>query len=168
MKNYLSILFLFSLSFCFSQATTELTPTGFPSVTFEKPQRTPEKLIERARSWALSYNRNSDGAVDVYDVTDTSLNIDAFRNKAFYYRNRGELYSHRIRYTLKIVFDEKSYSVGFILKEVYSDNRLTTLTTADFFAPDGRLKEDYEEVKPSLESTANTIINSFATFMASE
>ncbi|HEX8270244.1 MAG TPA: hypothetical protein VF581_10170 [Flavobacterium sp.] len=168
MKILLLLLLIMTGSSGFSQAAVELTPGGFATVAFERPARTNEQLLERARGWAIIFNRNNDNPVDVYDVSETGVSIDAFRNNAFFYRNRGEVYYHRIRYTMRIEFGEKTYSINFRVKEIYTDNTLTELTTADFFAPDGRLKEDYEEVKPSLETSANTVINSFASYMAAD
>ena len=150
----------------FAQERATLTPGGFQTITFDRPARTQEKLIENAKAWAGYYNRRNEYPYDVYDVTANSLSIDAYNENAFFYRNRGEVHRHRIRYTLHVDIQEKTYTVSFAVKEIYSNNTLTELTVADFFAPDGRLKEDYEEVRPSLEKTANEAIYSFANYMA--
>ena len=40
------------------------------------------------------------------------------------------------------------------------------MTPADFFTPDGMLKDDMDEAKASLEKTANTALASFAKFIS--
>lgn len=148
-----------------AQIKIELTPTGFPVINIAKPQKPIEKLMANAKAWPILFNRNNEYGHDIYDVTENSLSIDAYRENAFYYRNRGEEYQHRIRYTIKVEFGDDIYSLTFLVKEIYYGNSLTKLSVADFFAPDGRLKEDYEEVKPSLEYSANSIVNSFAQYL---
>ena len=140
-----------------------MTPNGFAPIEITRPFKTNEKLIEASKAWADSYNRVEN---DIYDVTTNSLSIDALKNNAFYYRNVGETFNHRIRYTLQVIFGENTCTLQFIVKEIYAKKSLTTLTVADFFAPDGRLKEDYEEVKPSLELTANNIVRSYINFIS--
>jgi hypothetical protein len=162
-KTAIIFLMFFSTSAIFSQEKLVLTPNGFAPVEFQKPNNTNEKLIEAAKAWADSYNR---GEHDVYDVTENSLNIDALRENAFFYRNVGETYNYRIRYTLNVEFVEQLCRITFTVKDIYARRTLTKMTVGDFFAPDGRLKEDYEEVKPSLEHTANTIVNSFISFIS--
>lgn len=145
-----------------------MTEGGFASVKVSKPNKSLEKLLEKSRSWAVFYNRNNDYGFDVYDVSENALSIDGTKENAFYYRNRGEAYQHRIRYKLRIEFDAEFYTLTFSVKEIYFGNTLTKLTVADFFAPDGRLKEDYEEVKPSLEHTAKQLLNSYAEYIITD
>lgn len=65
------------------------------------------------------------------------------------------------------MFEEnQKYTLTFIVKEIYIDNVLLKTTVADFFTSEGKLKEDYKDVKPSLESTANRIIKSYINFIA--
>lgn len=162
MKKLLPIFFLFFSWICFSQEPVELTPNGFPSVTFTKPNIPLENLIEASRSWALSHNKNG---ADVYDVTSNSLKIDALRKNAFYYYNLGERYTFDIKYTLAVEFEDTNYTLKFIVKEIYTDNKLIKSTLADYFTPDGKLKEGFEEIKPSLDITVNKLLNSFASFL---
>lgn len=165
MKKLLAIMLLFVSTVLSAQITVELTPAGFEPVSVERPERPLEKLIEITKAWPVSYNRNSDYGYDVYNVTENSLSIDAYRENAFYYRNRGEVYQHRIRYTIDVEFAAEVYTLKFSIKEIYYGNTLTKLSVANFFAPDGRLKEDYEEVKPSLEYSANQMLNSLAQYI---
>lgn len=163
--NKMLLLFVLLANAAFAQINAELTPGGFRPMTFDRPTKSDEKLIEAVKNWAIYYNRNSDYSYDVYDVTATSASVDGFRNNALFYRNRGEIYRHRIRYTLHVDLAQDTYTVTFSVKEIYSNNTLTELTVSDFFAPDGRLKEDYEEVKPSLQKTAENVIRSFVSYL---
>ena len=163
MKSFFSILLLLAFYAGSAQPKVELTPNGFASVTIPRPAKTNEKLIELSRAWAPFYNRYEQ---DVYNVTGNSITIDAIKNNAYFYRNRGEAYKHRIKYSLKADFNETTITLTFAVKEIYAKNVLTKTTVADFFAPDGRLKEDFEEVKPSLELTANNILRSYAGFIS--
>ncbi|HEX8562666.1 MAG TPA: hypothetical protein VF676_06780 [Flavobacterium sp.] len=165
MKKIFLLMILLAAGSVSAQIKTQMTPGGFPSVKVDRPNKPLEDLIERTKAWAAYFNRNSELGYDVYDVSETGLSIDAGKINAFFYRNRGEVYQHRIRYTLRIDFSDDFYTMTFYVKEIYDGNSLTKLTIADFFAPDGRLKEDYEEVKPSLEHTVNQIMNSYAQYI---
>jgi hypothetical protein len=166
MKKLLFICCLLSAQFGFSQPTAELTPQGFASVEIPKPNKPEDKIVETVRNWVADYNKNNDYGYDIYDVTDTSLKIDSQKENAFFYSNHGENYFHRIKYTLKVDILESNFKVTFSVKEVYTKKTLTEITVADFFTPDGKLKEDYLDAKPSLEKTANGILKSFYDYMA--
>lgn len=140
----------------------ELTPAGFDPVELPRPARTNEKLIEMTKAWADYFHKQGH---DVYNVTANSLDIDAFKDNGFHYHNLGELFSHRIKYTMRINFGEQVCRVQFTVKEVYAKKTLIKMTPADFFAPDGTLKDDMDEAKMSLEKTANNALNSFAKFI---
>lgn len=162
MKTFLQILFVFSFISVASQVKLELTPEGFAPIEIPKPDKTHEKLIEASKAWAPFYNKEQN---DVYDVTENSFTIDAMKDNAFFYRNLGEVFKHRIKYSLKVTFLENTIRITFIVKEIYTNKTLTKTTVGDFFAPDGRLKEDFEEVRPSLEETANKVIRSYSAFI---
>lgn len=160
----LSILFvLFSLP-VLAQPELEMTPRGFAPITLPAPDKPLEKLIEAATAWAPFYNKKGH---DVYDVTANSITIDARKENAYFYRNLGERYDYHIVYSLKVVFNtNRTYTLTFAVKEIYAKEVPVQTTVADFFTPEGKLKEDYLEVKPSLELTANKIVKSFASFIA--
>ena len=163
MKLLPAFLLFFSITFATAQQKPELTPQGFAPIEFQTPNKPPQKLIEAAKAWAAYYNKRG---YDVYDVTENSLSIDALKEYAYFYRNLGERYDYNIVYTLKVVFGEdKTYALTFLVKEIYAKQALTKTTVADFFTPDGKLKEDFEEVKPSLENTVEKIVNSFSRFI---
>jgi len=160
MKNFISILVLFVSSFISAQPKLEMTSNGFASIEFDVPNRPTKDLVEISKGWA---NSNLEKRSDVYDITESSLSVDAFKKNAYHYLNRGETYQFDIRYTMKIAFQpNNTCKVTFAVKEIYDSGNALKTTIADFFAPDGRLKEDFEEVKPSLEETVNKIVRSFA------
>lgn len=164
MKSFLYIFIFFATTISFAQPKVEMTPRGFESVEFATPNKTNDKLIEAVKNWADYYNKKE---YDVYDVTQNSVTIDALKENAYFYRNLGERYDYNITYTLNVVFNaDKTYTLKFSVKEVFAKKVLTKTTVADFFTPDGKLKEDFEEIKPSLENTANKIIKSFSEFIA--
>lgn len=163
MKILFRFLFLLFSTLILAQAKPEMTPKGFAPIEFTTPNRPVEKLIEASKSWAPYYNKKG---FDVYDVTPNSLKIDGYKTNAYFYRNLGETYPYNIRYTLEIVFKADGiYTVTFSLKESYAKEALVKTTVADFFTPDGKLKDDYTEVKPSLERTAENVIKSFTNFI---
>lgn len=154
--------FLFLVAIAVSAQQAELTPSGFEPIEIPRPHKTNEKLIEAARDWSAVYNKQGH---DEYNVTSNSLDIDATKDNAFFYRNVGETFTQRIKYTLHVDFTDESVRLQFSVKEIYSKKTLLKMTTADFFLPDGRTKEDMEEAKLSLEKTANNILLSFARFI---
>jgi hypothetical protein len=145
----------------FAQDLT-LSATGFEPVSFPRPALTDDKIVEAVKGWADSYNKREH---DVFNVTQHSLEVDAMKDNAFYYHNLGELYSYNIKYNLKISFDDKRVWVAFGVKEIYTKRTLLKTAVADFFGPDGNLKEDFSEVKPSLEKTAGKIVRSLAKYL---
>lgn len=165
MKKLLPILFFFCLFDGFAQAEMQLTPQGFASITIPKPEKTPEKLIEHSKNWAAYFNQNNEDPYDVYALTENALSIDGFKDNAYFYRNRGEVFQQKIKYALKIEFVENICQMTFVVKEIYAQKILIKTTVADFFTPEGELKDDFKEAKTSLEKTANAIIQSFSNYI---
>ena len=164
MKNPLTIIVLLFASILWAQPKVEMTPRGFDPIELPTPNIKLEKLIQNSKAWAAFYNKNG---YDVYNVTENSLAIDGLIENAYFYRNLGETYSYNIKYTLTIVFkDNKKYTATFAVKEIYAKDVLVKTTIADFFTPVGNLKEDFKDVKPSLERTASKLIKSYADFIA--
>jgi hypothetical protein len=164
-KNLIALLILLQTTFNFGQPSSELTVDGFTPVEIPRPNRTNEKLLEMTQAWADNYNRKN--PYDVYDVTENSVRIDGFRDNAFFYRSLGESYYHRIKYTIKIDFLEKTCTLNFGVKEIYAKKTLLENSVTAYFNPDGTPKEDMDDVKPSLEATANKILRSYAEFISS-
>lgn len=161
------IFYFLALLICVpANAQLALSPNGFNTITVQKPAKTNEKFIELARSWAANYNRSIDFPYEIYNVTENSFAIDAHRPNAFYYRNRGETYYHRIKYAMKIIINDDSYTINFDVKEIYTSNVLTEMTVASFFAADGRVKQDYLDAPSSLQKSANAVVKSFTDYMS--
>ena len=164
MKNAVTLIMLLFISVLWSQPKVEMTPRGFAPVEIPTPNITLEKLIQNSKAWAAFYNKNP---YDVYNVTENSLAIDGLIENAYFYRNLGETYYYNIKYTLLIVFkDDNKYTLTFTIKEIFAKEVRVKTTIADFFTPDDKLKEDYKEVKPSLERSANKLIKSYADYIA--
>jgi hypothetical protein len=159
MKKLFLLLILCCSGTLSAQLQMDLTPAGFAPVEAAMPSAPMINLIETAKGWAANYNRKG---ADVYEITDTSLKIDAVKDNAFYYVNRGQKYLFGIKYTLAVVFGDKTYKVSFIVKEIYGkDDKPMQSTLADYFTSEGKVKEDYVEMLPSLEYTAEQIVGNF-------
>jgi hypothetical protein len=163
MKNILAIACLFFITVAYSQPRLELGPAGFPAVKVTIPATTNEKLLELSRNWATEANRR--GSFDVSNVTENSMTITAVKENAFFYRNRGEAFEHDVKYDMKLAFNQSSYTVAFIVKEIYHDGVRIESTLPDYFTSDGKLKEDYGDVETSLEATVNNLVKSHYNFI---
>lgn len=164
MKVFLKIILLYCTSISLAQTNLILTPQGFATQEFSSPNKINEVLIQAAKNWAQTYNKKG---ADIYDVNSHSISIDALKSNAYFYRNLGEIFQYTIRYTLKVNFlPENKYTVSFSVKEIYDNQRLLETTVADFFTSEGKLKDDFAEVKPSLEKTANSIVTSFVNYIS--
>ena len=164
MRHFIKITLFFWIIASSAQPKLEMTPKGFLPLEMDIPNQPIHKLIEQSKEWASYYNKKG---ADVFDVTENSLTIEARYENAYYYWNLAVKYNFDIKYSLKIVFEEnQKYTLTFIVKEIYIDNVLLKTTVADFFTSEGKLKEDYKDVKPSLESTANRIVKSYINFIA--
>ncbi len=164
MKYFLTFILLLSISLGIAQTPMKLTPQGFPSVEFETSNKPFDKLLETSKSWAAFYNKNG---YDVFDVSDKQFSIGALKEYAFIDRNLGVTYDYNIKYVLKVTFKESNkFTVDFTVNEIYANEVLTKITTADFFTSEGNLKPDFEEDKFSLEATAERIVKSYSNFIA--
>lgn len=165
MKHLLKITLFFWMAASFAQTKLEMTPKGFATIEIETANRPINKLMELSKEWAPYYNNTK--SFDVFNVTENSLTIEALYENAYYYRNLGVKHNYDIKYNLKIEFKEnQKYTLTFIVKEIYADAVQIKTTIPDFFTPEGKLKEDFKDVKPSLENTVNNIINSYINFIA--
>jgi len=164
MKHFLKITLFFWIAISSAQTKLEMTPKGFAPIEIQIPNRPNNKLIEQSKAWASYYNVK---AYDVFDVTENSITIEALNENACYYWNLGVKYNYDIKYILKIVFGEnQKYTLTFTVKEIYTDAVPLKSTIADFFTAEGKLKEDFTDVKPSLERTVNEIVKSYTRFIA--
>ncbi|PVX46863.1 hypothetical protein C8C85_2753 [Flavobacterium sp. 103] len=164
MKYLFKIVLLFWIIVSSAQTKLELTPKGFAPLVIDIPNQPIHKLIEQSKEWASYYNAKGS---DVFDVTENSLTIEARYENAYYYWNLAVQYNLDIKYSLKIVFGEnQKYTLTFTVEEIYIDKVPLKTKVANFFTPEGKLKEDFKDAKPSLESTANRIVNSYINFIA--
>lgn len=164
MKHFLKIILFICITICSAQTKLELTPQGFIPLELKLPNKPLQQLIETSKTWAAYYNK---AGYDVSEVTENSLTIEARDENAYHYWNVGVKYNCDIVYSLKIAFAEnKTYSLKISVKEIHAKNVLLKTTTADFFTPDGKVKDDFRDAKPSLETTISKIVNSYVKFMA--
>lgn len=149
----------------FAQPKLEMTPKGFAPLEVDMPNRSTTKLLESSKDWASYFNTNNS---DVFNVTENSLTIESLYENAYYYWNIGVKYKFDIKYNLQIVFKEnqKKYTLIFTVKQIYTDNVPMKSTIVSFYTPEGKLKEDFQDIKPSLEHTVNKIIKSYINFIA--
>lgn len=160
MKICLSILLVFTVFIAKAQLKVELTPKGFePNPTVGNlPQITNERFIEATQLWAQDFSR---GEADISQVTENSLTIDAFRDNAFFYRNVGDTYYQKVKYQIELSKERNTYSLSFQITEIYTNKTLLKSAITDYFTPDGKMKDGFEEVKPSIEKTVSIILDSY-------
>ncbi|HEU4495711.1 MAG TPA: hypothetical protein VFR70_01545 [Flavobacterium sp.] len=163
MKLLLPFLFFWAIA-APAQIKVELTAKGIiPNVISGKlAPMTDEAFIDTSQAWAQEFSK---GEADALDITQNSLAIEAFRDNAFYYTNRGETFYHRIKYRMEIAKSGGTYTCSFKILEIYTKRTLLKSAVADYFLPDGKVKEDFEEVKPSLERSIGIILNSYDRYM---
>ena len=163
MKRLIAIAFLSFTPIWAQPPQVELSRTGFPAVDVSIPNTPNEKLVDLTKNWALeTYKR---GNFDVTDVTDNTVTISAVERRAFFYRNKGEGFDHDIRFDMKFTFSDNRYTVNFTVRQIFADGVRIEYAVPDYFTSDGKLKEDYDEVKPSLEATVNKILRSHYNFI---
>lgn len=164
MKLLLQLFLIFFTISNYAQIKVEVTQNGIEpnSYTEKIPPLTDERFIELSQIWAPEFSR---GNSNITEVTANSLTIDAFRDNAFLYRNKGETFLHNIKYQLKVTKNGDSYTASFKILEIYARKVLLKSTISDYFLPNGNLKEGFEEVKPSLERSLNIILNSYDRYL---
>lgn len=160
MKIPLSILFFFTAFISNSQIKLELTPRGFEPnpIVGSLPPMTNEKFIEGTQLWIQEFSRDD---ADITDVTENSLTIDAFRDNAFFYRNLGETFYHKVKYRIKIAKEGNRYTLSFQVTEIHLNKIILKSTITDYFTSEGKIKEGFGDVKPSIEKTVGIILNSY-------
>ncbi len=149
---------------CNAQIEMELTPAGFEPVSVVIPATPTEKLVELSKAWALEYNIRKEGA-DITNVSDNTITISAYRNNAFFYRNNGVPYEHKIRYTMKLDFTPGGYTLFFTIVDIYHNDVLLEYKIPDYFTSEGKLKDGYNGLDESLLKTVNGIVNSHYNYL---
>jgi len=161
-----SLLCFFIVAITYAQPPVmELTPHGFDPVEVAIPTTSNEKLIELSKAWAASVNNKLKG-YDASNVTSNSMVISAFRRNAFFIRNNGESFNYNITYSIKLSFHGNYYTLHFVVDDIYTDDdTLIKYKIPDYFDTDGDIKEGYENMKPSLERSANDLIQSYHNYI---
>ena len=164
MKRFLHYFLIFSAFSTYAQIMVEVTPNGINPNQIQEtiPPMTDERFMELSQMWIAEFSR---GESNITEVTANSLTIDAMRDNAFLYRNKGETFLHNIKYQLKISKNGDTYTSSIKILEIYARKVLLESTIADYFLPNGNLKEGFEEVKPSLERSLNIILNSYDRYL---
>ncbi|MHA3786762.1 hypothetical protein ACX0HA_01025 [Flavobacterium hauense] len=161
-----SLLCFFIVAITYAQPPAmELTPHGFDPVEVTIQNTSNEKLIELSKAWAASVNIKLKG-YDASNVTSNSMVISAFRRNAFFIRNNGESFNYNITYSIKLSFHGNYYTLHFLVDDIYTDDdTLIKYKIPDYFDTDGDIKEGYENMKPSLERSANDLIQSYHNYI---
>ena len=164
MKLILQLLLLFSAFANYAQINVRVTQNGVdPNPTQGKiPAMTDERFIELTQNWIQEFSR---GEFEITELTPNSMTIDAFRDNAFIYRNKGETFHHKIKYRMKVQKTGNTYTAGFQIAEIYANKVLLKSLISDYFLSNGNPKEGFEEVKPSLENSINIILNSYDRYL---
>lgn len=164
MKNLYTYILLLTATLSFAQSKSELLPNGtFPPVQENIKPMTDEKFLDGTNLWIGEFSR---GEYDITEVTENSLTIDAFRDNAFIYTNRGESFPHKVKYQLKISKSGNTYTANFRVTEIHTKKVILESTMADYFTSEGKLKEGFEEVKPTMDRTVNIILGSFYRYIS--
>ena len=166
MHRLLSLLCFFVATVSYAQPPAmELTSHGFDPIEVTMPTIANEKFIELSKSWAASLNRNTKG-YDASNVTANSIVISAYKKDAFFIRNKGEAFNYAITYSMKLSFHGTYYSLHFVIDDIYTEQDvLVKYKIPDYFTPEGDIKDDYKEMKPSLEKTVNDLALSYHNFI---
>jgi len=168
-KLYSLLCFLaFSISYA-QPPVMKLSQGGYEPVEVSIPATGNDKLIELTKSWALERERRDPDRgkrSDITEVTDNSITVSGYRRNAFFYRNLGETFEHRIDYSIKLIFKENSYTLAFTVTQIYTDSDVAVKSgLADYFTPDGTLKEGYTALDTSLNKTVNEMVQSHYNFI---
>ncbi|KGO79070.1 hypothetical protein Q763_15290 [Flavobacterium beibuense F44-8] len=143
----------------------EVHANGFDPVEVSIPSIPVDLFIKATDTWAYEYNRLK-SPVDVTAVTANTITISAYKKNAFYYRNRGEAFFYKIRYTMTITFHVNSYTLDFKVGDIYTDGDvLVEYKLPDYFTSSGKLKDGYNMLDESLQKTVNDIVNSHYNFI---
>lgn len=165
MKTFYFLLLLAGIQSISAQNKLELTPNGFGSISIEKPNFPNDRIQEQIKYWIADFNRNNQKPYEIFQVSSTTIKSDAYRDNAFFYRNKGETFQHRIKYQITFDIEDSVIIYQFKIIGIYDSDKPLELTIEKLYNSEGKLKSDYEEVKPSLERTANLILNSFINYL---
>jgi len=164
-KTLLIVLFILPFACIYAQPPAmELQQNGFEPVVISFPPTPAEKMIEQTQRWAFEFNRREQG-FDASNISSNTITITAYKKNGFFYRDRGEAFDHDIRYEMRLTFNDGSYTLNFVIKEIYHNGKRIDYTIPDYFTSSGTLKEGYQELERSLEATVNTIVKSHYNYL---
>jgi len=166
MYRLLVILFVISAGMAYGQPPEmEVTRNGFSPITMRVPAMAADKFVEVTKAWAGSFT-NREGGYDAKNITGNTITISALKRNAMRYQNVGQTVENKIRYNLEITFTATSYTVRFVVVDIYGDNdTLLDYRLPDYYKSDGTLKDGYRGLDTSLETTANNIVQSYHDFI---
>jgi hypothetical protein len=166
MKLLYCTLTCFAMCIAYGQPpAAEVSRNGIAPITTSIPTLLPERFISITKSWAQAFTRPK-GGYDASNVSSNTITISAFEKNGFSYQNTGERIDNKIRYSLVITFTPNSYTVQFVVDDIYGDNNIAlTYKLADYYKPDGSLKDGYEGLETSLEATINDIVQSHYSYI---
>ncbi|RYF97109.1 MAG: hypothetical protein EOO00_01015 [Chitinophagaceae bacterium] len=162
MRRLTAILCFFAGLQLHAQAPSPKLQQGiFEPVTATIPAMDSGRFIDITKAWANSFTRREEG-YDASNVTTGSINISATKRNAFRYQNTGEPVDNKIRYTLQITFTQTSYTLKFVVNDIYGDgNNLLDYKLPDYYNSNGTLKDGYQGLEQSLQRTVNDIVASY-------
>jgi hypothetical protein len=132
----------------------------------DMPEMKPERFIDITKAWAHAFTR-SEGGYDASNVSGNTITISAFKRNAFRYQNTGETVENKIRYSLVITFTPNSYTLKFVISDIYGDNDvLLKYKLPDYYKSDGTLKDGYDGLETSLRATVDDVVQSHYTYVA--
>ncbi len=167
MKKILLIIFTLTITNLWAQAPQlELTKSGFKPLTYDIPAIESQKFIALSKEWVGKLKLNNQN-FDISNISSGQLTISGYKNNAFYYRNRGETFQHRVKLVMKIDFSTSYYTLSLTIPEIYADyNSLIDYTIPDYFTSDGKLKDGYDGLKESLEKSMNDIALNYYNYIS--
>jgi len=130
------------------------------------PEMKPERFIDITKAWAHAYT-SAGGGYDANDITGNTITISAFKRNAFSYQNTGETVENKIRYSLVISFTANSYTLKFVVSDIYGENDvLLKYKLPDYYKSDGTLKDGYDGLETSLRATIDDVVQSHYSYLA--
>ncbi len=123
-----------------------------------------KKLIDLTKSWITEVQR-SGGQFEISNVSDGSFTLSGYKKNAFYYRDRGETHWQDAKLVFNVSYTANAIEIKPTVPEIYNPGGTPiTYTLPDYFY-DGKLKEGYDGLIPSLEKSINSVITSYYNFI---
>jgi hypothetical protein len=164
MRPLALILCLITVSVHAQPAAADVSQQGITPFTTAMPAMLPERFIDITKAWANAYTGSQ--GYDAYNISNSSITISSVKRNAFRYQNAGETIENKISYNLIINFNSSSYTLQFVVDEIYGENgEALKYKLPDFYKSDGTLKDGYEGLDKTLETTVNDIVQSHYSYI---